>query len=252
MAFTLANREEIRRELYRLCGLSESDSSLDEHSDTEGDTANYLIQQALWESQAWYILHANPNRWVTQTSTLSFSGSDSADGGKYSNLPDNFHRLYGSGEHSALRRPDGTRWGREVEPEFRFIKGAVYYVTDDVTGADGTARLWLGREADPPTDLIADYYFRHPVLLDSTETAGAGQTLTVNFPVMDRILIPTIASRLAADLALFPATTEQRAMIARREVTLKRDIAARARFSREPRKVREPPTMGRHWMSTGR
>jgi hypothetical protein len=240
MSETLESRADLRRAFYRLSGLSESDTALQEHEAQPGDTVNGWLQQGLWEAQRFLVSKGAPNRWVTRA-PLGGWVKDSTIGLRYTDLPDDFLRLAGDQEQSGLWTPNGQRWGALIQPEQKNLAGGLYFLEND--------RIYLTRLARPPSNLHMEYYRRHHVLRSDNPEADDGR---IDFPREDRMLIVAYAAQEAADSPEFPGTLEDVARIARLVKRWKDRAYHGARRTREPRKLKHPRSLGNHWYSTGR
>ena len=94
MATSLDNRVELENAFYRLTGLSGSDGRWTAHETASEDTLFTWMFQAMRNAQAWYLDHIDYARWHKTSSTLSWSGTEAANGGRYSDLPSDFVRLF--------------------------------------------------------------------------------------------------------------------------------------------------------------
>ena len=232
---TLDNRVEIKNAIYQLTGFSGEDGALSEHETNTGDSLNRIVYQAMRDAQSWYLSSVNPDYWKKQSATLSFTNAESTEGGSYASLPADFLRLYGDTPNSALRRPEGLRWGRLIQLPQRTIYGNFYWIQND--------KLWLARSATPYSDLIMDYSYDIPELTaDGT---------AVDFPEEDRVLIPAFAAADIADWPMFPGDAELRQRLSSYLTRKKREIYVRGRRTKEPRKVKHNPTLGTRWFVTG-
>lgn len=237
MSFLLDSRAALLRQFYHHLGTSASDGALTEHDSVTLEQALRHLQFGLWNAQSHLIDCGKGDRWRTTSDALAtWSGAEATDGGRYVSLADGgyftrFLRLAGDDSNSALREPDGTRWGTEILERDRFERRGNYYY---LLGDD---QLWLARGAAPSTTLIADYYQRHAVLEEAT---------VIDFPVE---LAPLISLE-AADLALadnFVAVdNEQRGEI-RNGLKNWRARAGKSRRSRTPKRMRARPTYGTHF-----
>lgn len=228
----LTDRDSLERAFYRLTGTASSDGALTEHDDTSKEAVLQLLQQGVWDAQEILISFGRGEFWTTQSSTLSFTDVELTQGGSYASLPTDFLRLAGTEDLSALRRPKGESWGRQVPQEWgRRLRGSKYWIED--------GKLWVSRGADPPSDLVMDYYYEHPELEASTE---------VDFPKRDRPLIVACAAMEALAENWFPEPNRKTEIIA--NFRLKRAHAWRnSRTSRGPRRIQREPTIGTHYFA---
>lgn len=237
MSATLDNRAEIRLALLRLLAMSTSDGSLTEQQTTSGDTLNHFIQHGTWEAQNWYLSNVDPNRWRTRSPAItSWTGADATDGGRYKALEADFLRLYGSRERSALVEADGTRWGYLIDPMDRYeVRGNYYWIDND--------RLWIAKNAAPPSSVYYEYTYRHPTFADDTTAP--------DFPVQDRPLIVAFAAEYAMQHPFFPGDDNLRVGIERNLKFWQTQCYVRGRRSREPRKVKAGNVIGTRWWAVG-
>jgi hypothetical protein len=173
--------------------------------------------------------------WRTRSATLSWSGADATDGGRFTELPTNFLRAYGSQRpgRSAIVRPDGRRWGSEIEPDLDHMRGDYYYVRGD--------ELWITRGATPPTDAVLDYHYRHPTFDDDLEDED------IDFPMEARPLIPAEAAYVAMSENWLPAGTDMQATITRARLIAREDARHVARRTKQPRTAFRPYRAGNRW-----
>lgn len=235
MATSLDNRAELRLAVYRLAQLGSSDGALTEHQTATNDVIHQAIFQAMRDAQSWYLSSVNPDYWQKTSSTLSWSGTEAANAGRYSALPTDFLRLYGDKENPALRRPSGRRWGTLIDPPDRTIRGAFYWIWND--------RLWIARGASPYSDLVMDYTYDIPELTDDTTAP--------DFPEEDRILIPAYAAVDLADHGFFPGSMEMKAGLNAYLLRKKREVYVRGRRTKEPRRMKSSKVVGSRWFATG-
>lgn len=225
MGYSLDSLSALRRDFWLATNTSATDDALTEQDGEPYEKTHRLLQHGLWEAQAWVIENVDPWRWTKTSDTLAFSGADSTDGGKHADLPSDFLRLAGDDIDSALRSPDGTRWGKLIPQFKRHFSGDYYYLRDE--------QLWLARSANPPADLVMDYHYRHALL-----TTDAGETEnTLDFPELDRPLIVAYAAWLATRESWFPGDAE---LVAKIEATLEfwqERVAGRARRTHETRRM---------------
>lgn len=232
MATTLANRAELRAAFYRLTATSASDGALTEHDVSAGDNVNGLILAGMRDAQLFLLSAGGQPRWKTTSTTLSFSGTEAADGGRYTDLPADFLRLFGDDQNSALRTPDGDRWGRLIPIELRNARMSdLYWIEND--------RLWIARGANPPNNLVADYVYRVPELTDDVTAP--------DFPLDDRPLIVAYAAARFVEHPTYPGRDDLRARVLNYLRELERHAATRARRTREPRRMKSRRSTGSHW-----
>lgn len=238
MSFLLSSRAALLRQFYHHLGTAADDDGLTEHDATASEQALRYLQFGLWNAQTELIDRGRGERWRTTSGTLSgWQGSDSADAGRWLSLADGgaftrFLRLAGNDESSALRTPDGTRWGWEISERKRFdVRGDYWYMLGD-------DQLWLARGATPPATLLADYYQRH-ALLDADGVA-------IDFPEDLTPLIAAEAAFLAIHDVWVPIEDSQQAkVVGIRNHWLEK--AGRRRRTRTPDRMRARKTMGTHF-----
>lgn len=234
----LTDRASLLRELFRLTDTESDDEFLTEHDSGTLEGAYLALQHGIWNAQEYMINQGLSDWWVTQSSTITTSdwqGTDAADGGRYVDFADvgasDFLRLAGDETRSALRQPNGTRWGHLIDFENRFdYRGQRYWL-------QGT-QLWITRGASPPNDLIFDYHYEHATLADST---------TVTFPKLARPLIPAEAAVYAMEQAWLPGGQEMEAKLLRNLRTQRQKARSIARRDRGPRKMTPKPMVGTHY-----
>lgn len=226
----LTDGNSLKRAFYRLTGTSADDGGLTEHDDVGEETVEQYLQYGLWDAQDYMIQVGHGDRWVSTTAALTFTGADNTDGGRYADLPEDFLRAAGDDKTSALRRPNGRKWGTEIPWIHRHrVSGNHFYFQNE--------RLWITRGANPPTDLVMDYHHRHVTIDDGTE---------VDFPVHDRALIVAFAASRAAEDAWIPEDSRV-SMIDRNLAKQKRAALARSRRSQTPKKMEANHMIGSHW-----
>lgn len=226
----LSTAANISRLFYRLLGIKEGDPGLVARGETAGDIANTYLTVGVRRAQRW-MLRCGYAGWRTRTAALSFSGSDSADGGRYSALPANFMQAYGDGQRSALVRADGTGWGHQIPPDqAQRARGDAYYIRGD--------QLWLARGASPPSELYLDYHYLHPAWAPA---------VTVDFPLDARGLIPAEAAAAAKEESWAPGGADADLRIERALARAREDARLVARRTRQQRRMRAPRRYGTHW-----
>ena len=230
----LTDRASILREFFRLVDTDSSDDDLTEHDASSLEGVYGLLSEAMLEAQDDMLRFGVGEFWLQRSSTtLSFSGSESTDGGRYASLPDDFRRAYGDEDDSALVEADGDRWGQEILPELRHVWGDNYYFRGD-------GKLWITRKARVPASGLYLEYYRAPTeLADGTDA---------DFPAEHRSLIPAHAAVLAIPQAWFPGDQfdEQRL---RQNLEARRQRAfSMGRRSRKRRQIRPKAMRGNtHW-----
>jgi len=229
----LTNLASLQRAFYRLTDTASDDDSLIEHDSTTLEAVNQFLQYGANDAQDYLMDCGLSDRWVKQQGPItSWSGSDSADGGRYVSLSSDFFRLSGDDYTSALREADGTRWGQLMDFRDRFrVRGNRYWLQNE--------QLWIARGANPPTSLIMDYHFRLPTLSSGT----------VDFPTEDRPLIVAYAAKRAMEDSWLPGGPEMEQKISRKVDTCEKRAFRRSRRSRMQRKLRPKPTIGTHYFT---
>ena len=228
----LTDRASLKRAFYRLTGVSDDNGALTENDASTLEAVYQFLQYGAWDAQAFLIDCGMGDRWVTRSSTLSWSGSDAVDGGRYTALPSDFLRLAGDEEISALAKPNGGRWGRLVEGRYRGEAiGDYYWLWND--------RLYIAQGSAPPSDLVLEYHHKLATLADAS---------TVDMPSEHLPLVVAYAAeRAQADLWL-PGDMEQRANIIANLARLKKLAWVRSRRHGGPRKMRAKRDIGTHWL----
>lgn len=229
MGFLLEDRAALLRDFYALTGTSSSDDALTEYDAEASERAHRMIQHGLWDAQEYVLSYVDPDRWLTRSAALSFTTA--ADDTHYAALPDDFLRLAGDESESALVEADGTRWGTLLPGRLKGRASGRYYWLQN-------ERVYLAKNASPPT-LYMDYHHRHATL-DSNEVA-------LDFPILDRPLIPAFAAYRAAMEAWLPGGPEMLSKIQANLMERKVEAKRRGRRTREPNKTRAPSPFGTHW-----
>lgn len=240
MSQTLSSWKELRHAFFRLVGAGPADSAFAEHDEADGDTVNAFIQQGLWDAQSWWLSNVDPSRWVTTSSALSWSGAD-ATGGRYTSLPTDLLRIYGTKEVSAIRESGGDRWGQLIDPEDRDHYGDLYYLLD--------GELWICRGANPPSGVVLDYNHRHDTYTESTDESDA---TWLDFPIDGRKLVVGYAAKDASLHPMFPGDESDRRNIGLYLRDAQTECHVRGRRTRESRKVRSNTGIGNRFLWKGR
>jgi hypothetical protein len=218
---------QLQNAFYRLTGSAAGDGALTENGEATSEVVNTFLTLGIREAQRW-LLHMGYGAWRKRSAALTWSGTDAADGGRYSALPSDFLRAYGNDRMSALREANGDSWGVPVDNEL--AQGDGYYFRGDV--------LWLTRSANPPTPVYLEYHYTHPLI-----TSG----VTLDFPVDARSLIVAEAADVAMTENWLPGGAEliQKIELARTRARERaRDIA---RAGKGPRTLRKPARLGNRW-----
>ena len=215
---------------YRLVGSKTGDQDLEEQNE-DADEIGYLnLTRGCRRAQRWMI-RMGFGGWRKRTSALSFTGSDSADGGRHvTTMPSDFLRAYGNMRRSALVEADGDRWGTEITDDDRHLRGDHYYMKGGV--------LWLARTANIPTTLYLDYHYTHP----KWESG-----VTIDFPMEARYLIVTEAAQSASQDNWYPGGEEERANIAAALRDARTEARYIARPTKQPRQFKKPFRFANRW-----
>ncbi len=213
---------------YRIVGTLSDGQELVEQGEAIDDIAYLNITRGCRKAQRWMIQNGFGG-WRKRTpSALVFTGTDAADGGRKSVVPADFLRAYGNYRRSALVEANGDRWGEEITEQEDHKKGDIYYFRGH--------ELWLGRVASPPTGLLLDYHYLHPVwdndLLDAD----------IDFPLEARPLIVAMAAETAMDDNWLPGGRELEMKIGR----------AVSRAQSEARQIARPTKQARQFMKVRR
>jgi len=232
----ITDRASIKLEFFRLCNTDIADDDMIEHDGTAGDGMYELLENGMKDTQLFLIACGLGELFSATTSALSFTGSDPD---KYTAMPEDFLRLNGSREKSALRYGTNTRWGKEIPQTQRFSHFGNFYYIRGFSTSVGIRRLYLVTGAAPPSDLVADYYYRHATLADST---------TVDIPEDDRDLIPAFAARRAIAYSWFPGDAAVKQDIKDHLRFVKGQTWQRSRHSRQPKMATVRPVVGDRWI----
>lgn len=228
----LSTVDRIRDAFYRLVGSDSTDTALSEQGEATNDVANQFLTRGCRKAQRW-MLKQGYGGWRTRSSALTFSGTDAADGGRYVTLPSNFLRGAGNDRVSALREANGDPWGTQVDDRDETMKGDGYYFRGE--------KLWLLRNANPPSTLYLDYYFTHPVwdaTLDDNE---------IDFPLEARSLIVAEAANEAKEDNWLPGGSEMEMKIERALLRAREEARDIARQSKQVKQFQKPRRYGTHW-----
>jgi hypothetical protein len=238
VAARLTDRDSIKRALYRLVNTDDLDDAMLEHDATSLDGVYMALQEGVDDAQQYLVDSGLSDYWLTTSATLSFTGSDPD---RYVALPatdtdsadKRFWRLYGDHKWSALRKANGERWGLEVPAHSRWkIRGNCYYLRNE--------RLYLARSASPPSDVVMDYLYRLPDLVDST---------TVDFPESDRPLIVAYAAIHAMENDWIAGGADMESKLMRNLERRKQAAYRRARRSLQPKMTTPNDMIGDHWFA---
>lgn len=231
------DRASIRRGIYRLCNLSDNDAAMVEHDAASLEGINQLIEEGLYDAQEWLLRARYADPWVVVGQAVTVLGSHSDPEGKYIELEDDFLRLMGDENASALYVP-GTRrrsWGRQRHGtrDGRMARGSGYWIEG--------GRIRLANNARPPSNLVYDY-IRKP---DPPE-----DEVPIDFPETERPLVVAFAAVHAMENNFLPAGPEMEMKILRNLERRKGMAWKRARRTTAPRRIRRPHTLAAsHWFT---
>jgi hypothetical protein len=245
VSYLTENRAALRRRFYWATGTAATDDALIEHDAESLEQAHYCIQHGIWRAQRFLIRHGYADGWLTQSATLSFSGSEDTNGGRYASLPADFLMLAGDDTEavSALRQPSGTRWGRLIEDERELYNYQGDYYTIRGAGGDSaatTGKLWIARGANPPSDLVMDYHHRHAILADDSTV--------LNFPQDAGNLVVAEAANLARTQPWFPGDAGRKEDIKEALRAAHEDATSWARRDRKPKRLNSRPVFNNRWI----
>ena len=219
----------IREAWYRLLGTTEDDPALVEQTEAVNDVAYEFLTVGCREAQR-HMLKMGFKGWRKRSAALSWSGTDAADGGRYSALPTDFLRAYGNRTVSALREASGDRWGSEIDPDDDNLKGDYYYIRGE--------QLWLGRSASPPATVYLDYHYKHPLWSAS---------VTIDFPMDARMLIVAEAAAAAMLESWLLGGPELEQKISRALMQWRERARGISRATKSPRQFAKPVRFGSRW-----
>ena len=214
---------------YRLVGTTSEDSALTEQGEATNEVAYLYLTRGCRKAQRWMI-NVGYDGWRKRSSALSWSGTDAADGGRYTDLPDDFLRAYGNERKSALCEAGGDGWGQEIDPEQEHLRGNFYYVNGP--------QLWITRNASPPSTLYLKYHYTHPKWESST---------TIEFPMDARSLIVAQAANAAKEENWLPGGPEMKAGIVSALAMAREEARDIVRPTKKPRQMRKAPRCGNRW-----
>ena len=233
----LTDRASMARAFYRLTATNATNPAMIEHDGAATLEAVYqFLQYGLWDAQEFLLDCGLTGRWVTTSSALSFAGADSTDGGRYAPLPADFMRLAGDQYDSALRTPDGKRWGQLIDFKDRRAYGPNRYWLQSTTS--NVWRVWITPGSSVPTGLVADYHHRLGTLADAA---------TVEFPPSHLALPVAYAADRAMTDAWLPGDVEMQAKIASNLIKQQKEARRRMRLHHGPKKIRTHRTGGTHY-----
>ncbi len=163
---SLSNFAELKRRFYRLVNTASDDAGMTEWDPAGSDeTLNQLLNEGLYEAFEYLVDQGSRDWWLTNTTVGNDVRGTGAD--RYMRLPDNFYRLAGDRENSALYINNNTQWGQLISREDRLR----------VFGN----RYWLeSRDGDPELDnLLQDH--------DFTEIVSESNWYDASDVVIDRL-----------------------------------------------------------------
>lgn len=220
---------QFRNAFYRLLDIEVGDEGLTSNDEAETEVVDTFLTRGSRAAQR-YMLKMGYKGWRARSPALSFSGTDSADGGRYTDLPDDFLRAVGNDRRSALREANGNDWGKQIDELESNMRGNFYYFRGE--------QLWLTRTAIPPTTLYLEYHFKHPLWDDDVE---------IDFPVDARYLIVAEAGNVAKEESWLVGGPELETKIERALVRARQEAMDIARPSKRPRQMAKPRRYGSHW-----
>lgn len=214
---------------YRLVGSKSADQMLVAHGEEVDAVVYEALTQATRLAQLFMLDNGYPG-WKARSSALSWSGSDASDGGRYSALPSDFLRAYGSKKRSALVEADGVGWGQQIDADQSQAIGDYYFLDDE--------QLWITRGANPPTTIYLRYHHLHPAW---------SAAVTIDFPSRGRGLLAPYAAEIAMDDNWLPGGDEMEAKISRAVRKAEARTRKFARQSKEPRRLNRPKRVANHY-----
>ena len=219
------------QEFYRLVGVESDDPALTDQGEATDEVARLYLTRGCRSAQRW-MLRMGYQGWRERSIALSWSGSDAADGGRYSALPSDFLRAYGNKRVSALREADGRPWGTELNAEEDYRRGSFYYFRDQ--------QLWVAHSAVPPGTLYLEYHYLHPKweALDDDD---------IDFPMEARPLIVAEAANDAKEENWLPGGPEMERKIERALLRAREEARDIARQTKGPRTFRKPYRAANRW-----
>ena len=218
---------------YRLVGTESDDPELEARGETDDEVAYTFLTRGCRNAQRW-MLKTGYGGWRARSSAITWSGTEAANGGRYTALPSDFLRAFGNKHISALREADGTPWGREVEAEDDRLYGDYYYLR-------GQEELWIVRGAGPPSTLYLEYHYTHPLWDSSLDDAD------IDFPMDARYLIVAEAANAAKEENWLVGGAEMEQKIERALVRARLEAGDVARPTKSPRQMRKPYRIGNHY-----
>jgi len=225
----LDSSAKVLQAFYRLVGSVEADTALVEQGEAVNDVAYEYLTVGAREAQR-HMLKMGYGGWRKRSAALTWTGTDAANGGRYSALPTDFLRAYGNRRRSALTEANGDRWGGEIGPDEDTSEGDYYYVRGE--------ELWLARTASPPTTVYLDYHYKHPLWSAS---------VTIDFPMDARMLIVAEGANAAKDENWLPGGPELEGKIERAVARWRERTRGIARGTKSPRQFAKALRLGNRW-----
>lgn len=225
----------IKRQFHRLVGSPSDDQALVEHGEAVDEVVELALTRGVRNAQRW-MLKNGYGGWRTRSAALSFSGADTTDGGRYTSLPVDFLKAYGSRKpgRSALVQANGNRWGQEIDDDQDNLTGDLYYIRGD--------ELWIARRATLPVgDLFLDYHYTHPPF-DSDLDDG-----DIDFPLEARALIPAEAAYFAMTESWLPGAQDYELKITGARNMAREEARLVSRTTKQPRTMGKPYRVGNRW-----
>lgn len=225
----LATIGEFRNAFYRLVGSRPDDYALMELGESEDDVADHYLTEGVWSAQRW-LLGTGYAGWRSLSSPLVWVME--ANGEQTADLPSDFLRAWGSDHTSALRRSNGDAWGRQIEPrEADHASGDCYYIPNET-------EVRVVRRANPPSGLVIDYHYRHPVFDDVVQ---------IEFPEVARSLIVAEAGYAAMYESWLQGERPMEQKIEANLRSVRQKATDALRLTKSPRKLHNPVRYGNRW-----
>lgn len=227
----------VKRAFLRLVGTESDDPDLTLRSESTNEVVELALTMGFREAQRWMI-DQGYRGWRKRSAALSFSGTDAADGGTYTNVPTDFLKAYGSRRASCLVEADGDLWGTEIDDEEApWYRGAYFYFRGS---NDSGMQLWLARNASPPSTLYLEYHYVHP----SWESLADAD---IDFPMDARSLGVANAATIAMEEDWFPGGPAMEIKVTRALGKAERRVRRMIRSTKQPRTMRKPRRFGTRW-----
>lgn len=230
----LSTHAKLRTAFLRLVGSEAEDQALTDRGEGTNEVVDYYLTRGVWAAQR-YLLKCGYRGWRKRSSALSWSGSEDTDGGRYTALPSDFLRAFGSTRRSALVEADGDLWGEQLDAEDDFFEGDYYFF-------EGHDQLWITREADPPSPVYLTYHYRHAAF-DGDFDDGTDW----DFPEEIRPLIVAEAAHFAMEDSWIPGGQDMELRITRALRSAQSEARDFARPTKQPRQFRKVRRIGNRW-----